>query len=278
MTEKIRAIFSFAWIEFRALKYYPSNLVLEIVKGYVTIFVWFFIAYFIQGFSSATFKEFGGNYVSYVVLGVIFFQSSQAFILAPFKGLSTAFWEKRLETYATPSNGVQTYIYGEMLWNFVLKTFTTLLFFFTFVFIVKVDMIFPSSYLNLTLVYILLTLFSFGAGMIGASNFFFLEVKQGREPFTWTLGVLTQLFSGLYYPISLFPKGMRWLSYILPQSYAFDAIRRISINGAVLSERHVTMDVLVLTIFAIGTIFLGRWLFKKSIVRAEKTTGFSSLV
>jgi ABC-2 type transport system permease protein len=274
----VRSILSFAWIEFRALKYYPSNLILEIVKGYITIFVWFFIAYFIQGFSSGAFKEFGGNYVSYVVLGVIFFQSSQTFLLAPFKGLSTAFWEKRLEIYATPSNGVQNYIYGEMLWNFILKSFTTLLFFFTFIFIVKVDMTFPNSYLNLTVVYLLLSTFAFGFGMIGASNFFFLEVKQGREPLTWTLGVLTQLFSGLYYPISLFPKGVRWISYALPQSYAFDAIRRISINGTGLGERHVLVDVAMLSAFTVAAVLFGKWLFKRSIARAEKTTGFSSLV
>ncbi len=275
---ELRAIFSFAWIEFKALKYYPSNLVLEIIKGYVTVFVWFFIAYFIQGFSSDSFKEFGGNYVSYVVFGVIFFQSSQAFLLTPFKSLSAAFWEKRLEIYATLSDGVQTYIYGEMLWNFLLKTMTMLLFIFTFIFIVKVDLIFPYSFINLTIVYLLLTCFSFGAGLIGASNFFFLEVKQGREPFTWTLGVLTQLFSGLYYPISLFPESVRWVSYMLPQSYAFDAVRRIAINGASFSNKNVMIDVIVLSAFAICSLIIGLKLFKRALSRAERTTGFSSLV
>lgn len=276
--KKLRAIFSFAWIEFKALKYYPSNLVLEVVKGYVTIFVWFFIAYFIQGFSSDTFKEFGGSYVSYVVFGVIFFQSSQAFLLTPFKSLSTAFWEKRLEIYATPSDGIQTYIYGEMLWNFLLKTLTMLLFLFTFIFIVKVDLIFPYFFINLTIVYLLLTCFSFGAGLIGASNFFFLEVKQGREPFTWTLGVLTQLFSGLYYPISLFPESVKWVSYILPQSYAFDAIRRIAINGTNFFNRDVAIDVTMLSVFAVCSLIIGLKLFKMALSKAEKTTGFSSLV
>ena len=275
---KMRAIFSFAWIEFKALRYYPSNLALEIVKGYVTIFVWFFIAYFIQGFSSDTFKEFGGNYVSYVVFGVIFFQSSQSFLLTPFKSLSTAFWEKRLEIYATPSNGIQTYIYGEMLWNFLLKTMTTLLFLFTFIFIVKVDLVFPYSFINLAIMYLLLTCFSFGAGLIGASNFFFLEVKQGREPFTWTLGVLAQLFSGLYYPISLFPKSVRWVSYILPQSYAFDAVRRIAINGASFSDKNVAIDLIMLSLFSIFSIVIGLKFFKKALLKAERTTGFSSLV
>ncbi len=275
---KLRAILSFAWIEFKALRYYPSNLALEIVKGYVGIFVWFFIAYFIQGFSSNTFKEFGGNYVSYVVFGVIFFQSSQAFLSTPFKSLSTAFWEKRLEIYATPSNGVQTYIYGEMLWGFLLKTVTMLLFFFTFIFIVKTELAFPSSLVNLTVVYLLLTFFSFGAGLIGASNFFFLEVKQGTEPFTWILGVLTQLFSGLYYPIALFPKSIRWISYILPQSYAFDAIRRIAIGGESFSNKNVMIDVMILTIFAVFSFFVGLKIFEKAISKAERTSGFSSLV
>ena len=275
---RIRTILSFAWNEFKALKYYPSNLILEIVKGYVTIFVWFFIAYFIQGFSSGAFKEYAGNYVSYVVIGVIFFQSSQAFLLTPFKALSTAFWEKRLEIYATHSNGINDYIYGKMLWNFILKSLTTLLFIFTFIFIIKVKMSFPYTFLNLSLVYTLLTCFSFGVGLIGASNFFFLEVKQGREPLTWTLGVLVQLFSGLYYPIGLFPKNVRWISYALPQSYAFDAVRRMAISDASLFDEKVLFDVMILSIFAFSSVILARIVFKKAISHAEKTTGFSSLV
>lgn len=276
--KKLRAVLSFAWIEFKALKYYPSNLILEIIRGYVSIFVWFFIAYFVQGFSSEEFKEFGGNYVSYVVFGVIFFQTSQAFLSAPFKALSTAFWEKRLEIYATPPWGVQAYMYGEMLWTFILKSFTMLLFFVTFTFLVKTNLDFPISFLELFLVYILLTIFSFGAGMLGASNFFFLEVKQGREPFTWSLGILTQLFSGLYYPIMLFPNSIRWISRILPQTYAFDAVRRIAINGASLTNQTVLVDIVTLTIFAICFFFAGFKVFEKAIHRAERTTGFSSLV
>ncbi len=276
--KKIGVVFTFAWAEFKALRYYPSNLVLEIIKGYVTIFVWFFIAYFVQGFSSSTFKEFGGNYVSYVVFGVIFFQTSQAFLQAPFKALSTAFWEKRLEIYATPSWGVQAYMYGEMLWSFFMKSLTMLLFFFTFVFLVKTNLSFPTSYLELAIVYILLTTFSFGAGMIGASNFFFLEVKQGREPFTWTLGVLTQLFSGLYYPITLFPKNLRWISRLLPQTYAFDAVRRIAINGANVLNRDVLTDTVILIFFSIISVWAGSKLFEKALSKAEHSTGFSSVV
>lgn len=151
-------------------------------------------------------------------------------------------------------------------------------FLFTFIFIVKVDMVFLYSLLNLAFIYLLLTLFSFGAGLIGASNFFFLEVKQGREPFTWTLGVFAQLFSGLYYPISLFPKKLRWISYVLSQSYAFDTVRRISINGASILNKSVVTDVIALSIFALCSISLGNWLFKRSLSKAERTTGFSSLV
>ncbi len=274
--KKLRSVFTFAWIEFKALRYYPSNLALEVIKGYITIFVWFFIAYFIQGFSSNSFREYGGNYVSYVVFGVIFFQTSQAFLLAPFKALSTAFWEKRLEIYATPSWGIQAYMYGEMVWNFAMKTATMLMFFFTFVFLVKTDLSFPWSYIDLATIYVLLTVFSFGIGMIGASNFFFLEVKQGREPITWTLGVLTQLFSGLYYPITLFPHELRWISYALPQTYAFDAVRKIAINGAPFST--VFTDTFVLTLFATFSFFTGSKLLEKAIVHAQRTSGFSSLV
>ncbi len=92
------------------------------------------------------------------------------------------------------------------------------------------------------------------------------------------LGVLTQLFSGLYYPISLFPKSIGWISYILPHSYAFDAIRRIAISGEGFSNKNVMTDVIVLFAFTVCSSIIGLKLFRRALSKTERTTGFSSLV
>ena len=50
------------------------------------------------------------------------------------------------------------------------------------------------------LFYLVFVLTCFGIGLIGASNFFTLEVKQGREPVTWAVERLARIFSGVYTP------------------------------------------------------------------------------
>src|SRR5262249_3291268 len=111
------SVLSFAWLEFRALRYYFSNLALSVIQGVVQGSVWYFIARFLSGVADAKVAAYGGSYVAYVVIGVVFFQAGTAALNGFFDAISIAFWDKRFEGYHFASRGVWAYVLGRTLWK-----------------------------------------------------------------------------------------------------------------------------------------------------------------
>jgi ABC-2 type transport system permease protein len=108
----VRAVASFAWLQWKTLRYYPSNLLLSLVEGLVNTGIWLFIGLFLQGVASAQVASYGGSYVSYVVIGVAFFGAAQTALLSPFQTISEAFWDKRLEAYHLAARGIWACVLG----------------------------------------------------------------------------------------------------------------------------------------------------------------------
>src|SRR5215217_2201657 len=107
-----RACRACGWLEYRNLRYYPANLVLAAVQELTTVGVWFFIARFLSSGADAAVEQYGGNYLAFVVLGVLLNQVAMAALNGPFTTLSEAFWDKRLETYRLSIHGVWANIVG----------------------------------------------------------------------------------------------------------------------------------------------------------------------
>jgi ABC-2 type transport system permease protein len=76
------------------------------------------------------------------------------------------------------------------------------------------------------------------------------------------------VISGVYYPVSVLPQWMQWLSRISPATYALRGIRRALLDGAGLG--HVWQDIWPL--FIIGTVAmpLGLWVFRRGEVYAKR--------
>src|SRR3954451_13188815 len=96
----LRSVASFSCLEFKTLRYYPSNLLLSLAEGTVDTGIWLFIGLFLKDVANSHVAEFGGSYVSYVVIGVAFFAAAQTAVLSPFQTVMDAFWDKRLEAYS----------------------------------------------------------------------------------------------------------------------------------------------------------------------------------
>ncbi len=119
---------------------------------------------------------------------------------------------------------------------------------------------------------------SFGLGLIGASNFFNLEVKQGREPLTWLVDILARIFSGIYYPLAVLPRGIQFVSRLIPHTYAMEGLRLVMLNGRTLGNDVVRNDLLVLFGFATISMVLGIFTLNRALNRAAKGNGVGMVV
>jgi ABC-2 type transport system permease protein len=67
--------------------------------------------------------------------------------------------------------------------------------------------------------------------------------------------------TGVFYPLSSLPDWMQVIAYLMPLTYANDAMRSIMIKGQGLS--YIAGDVIILSLFAIVTFSAGVYLFRR---------------
>jgi len=274
----IRAALSFSWLEFKALRFYPINGVLQVIQSFVNVGIWFFISLFLQDYASASLVEYGGDFVAYMVVGVLFFQNTGTMMALPFQSLSTAFLDKRLEVYHSRRFGIWAFIAGRFLWLLIYNA-VLLAVILTFALLVTGVQLNQAVPIVPALGFYVAFIFTcFGLGLIGGSNFFFLEVKRGREPVTWTIDVLARIFSGVYYPLTILPTSVRWITWAVPHTYALRGIRQVMINGANFSNANTALMFAILLAFCVASLALGVWMMNRALIRAERGNGVGIVV
>jgi len=75
---------------------------------------------------------------------------------------------------------------------------------------------------------------------------------------------LTQLFSGVLYPLGLLPDYLQWVGAAFPLTYSLDGIRRCLMNGEGLASYIVLEDVTKLALFIVILLPFSLWFFKKA--------------
>lgn len=112
---------------------------------------------------------------------------------------------------------------------------------------------------------ILLTNLTFIAfGFFSAA--FTMVFKRG-DPFRMVVGGASLLFGGVFYPTTVLPKSVSWISELLPITHGARALRGIALHGDSLSN--YTFEVVVLSLFALTTLPLGIVVFSKAVQRTK---------
>lgn len=269
---------AFAWLDFKALKMYPSNMILTIIQSFVTTGIWFFVSLFLEDYAQQAMGAYGGDFVAFMVIGVILFQNAGNIMVLPFQSLSTAFWDKRLEIYNSSPNGIWSYICGKFIWSFTYNLVIQAAVLLAAVYVAGVNVSRNIPIAPAAAIYLLFILTCFGIGLVGAGNFFMLEVKQGREPVTWLTDVFARIFSGVYYPLAVLPVGIQFVSAFLPHTYAMNAIRLVMLGGNGFEHSLVARGVLVLALFCAVFVAGGVWWLSRAMSIAERGNGIGAIV
>ncbi|HEX6818016.1 MAG TPA: ABC transporter permease [Ktedonobacterales bacterium] len=272
----VRACAAAAWLEYRTLRYYPSNLLLASVQELTSVGVWYFVARFLDAGASASVRQYGGNYLAYVVVGVLLNQVCLAALNGPFTTISDAFWDKRLETYRLSIHGIWANVVGRLWWQ---VGFSLALQGVALLFLLRFGGLSLHADINLPLVLLAFALLlgaNAGLGIAGASLFFLLEVKSGQDPITWAYRYLVMLFSGLYVPLSILPGWLRALGAVLPQTYGLAAVRSLVLTGASLPA--VGGNLAGLAITSLVALAAGYLLLSYALRRSERHGGIGVVV
>jgi len=274
----LRACYTAGWLEYRNLRYYPSNLVLAAIQELTMVALWYFVARFLSAGADSAVRQYGGNYLAYVLVGVLFNQVGFSALGGPFTTISEAFWDKRLETYRLSIHGIWANVVGRLGWQVLFSTvmqggaLAVLL-------IIGALSVKVGPNLGLAVVaYLLFVAANAGIGVAGASLFFLLEVKSGQDPITWAYKYLVMLITGLYVPLSVLPQWVRAAGAILPQTDTFSVERAVLLTGAGLTSHLVVTSLLSLAIVTGVAVVWGYLMLRTALRRAERRGGIGVVV
>jgi ABC-type polysaccharide/polyol phosphate export permease len=206
-----------------------------------------------RGAADAKVAAYGGSYVAFVVIGVVFNQTGSAALASPFEAINTAFRDKRLEGYHLASRGVWAHVLGRTLWKWGYATILQLAALGIIAGFGGIGASLRIQLIPALLSYTLFVVAVFGLGLCRASLFFHLEIKQGCEPIGWLVGYAVQITSGVYIPVATLPLWLRDVGYLLPHTYALAAIRSALLPG----DAPFWSNVTILARFAVMTLSVG---------------------
>jgi ABC-2 type transport system permease protein len=96
-----------------------------------------------------------------------------------------------------------------------------------------------------------------------------IVIKRGN-PLAWLLSTLSALVGGAFFPTSLLPSWLQWVSAVHPLSYATHAARAALLSGAPFDQ--LLPDLSVLALFDIVAVPVSLAIFSWA-VRTARTDG-----
>ncbi len=224
----------------------------------IDIILWGFITRYLNSVTAS-----GMNFVP-AMLGAVLFWDFQMRVM---QGVTLAFFEdvwsrNFLNFFATPLH-ISEYLAALVLSSIATSSVGL------FVMLLLATMVFGLHFFayGLLLIPFLLILFLFGiaVGIVGSA--IVLRLGPASEWFVWPIPALLSPFAGVFYPISILPLWMQYISRLLPPSYVFESMRTIVGGGAPQWQ-----SLAVATGLAVLEVVLAGWMFT-SVYRYTVRTG-----
>jgi ABC-2 type transport system permease protein len=249
--------------DFREALTYKFSFVSSFVGILLSSSTFYFVAKLVPP-GTPSLGPFGGDYFSFAIVGVAF-----SSLLGMFQeGLSAVVRSAQvsgtLEALLVTPTSIPTVLFGSSLYSLLLQVFRTLLH-------LGVALAFFGmtlgriNGLGVLIVGVLTVLCFLGVGVLSAS--FILVYKTGN-PFGWILGTVSGLLGGVVFPVALLPPWIRWVSSLLPVTYALDGMRKGLLASAGFAE--VLPDIAALAVFNIILLPASLLAFRLAVRKAKK--------
>lgn len=247
---------------------YKFSFLSSVVGILLSSATFYFVAKLVPS-STPSLGPFGGDYFSFAVVGVAF-----AGLLGMFEeGLASVVRSAQLsgtlEALLVTPVPVPVILFGSSLYSLLFQVSRTAL-----------HLAVALAFFGLALgrinaagvltVGILTVICFLSVGVLSAS--FILVYKTGN-PFSWILGTVSGLLGGVVFPVALLPAWIRWVSSLLPVTYALDGMRKSLLASSSFAE--ILPDVAALAAFSAFLVPLSLVAFRWAVRKAKKDGSLS---
>jgi ABC-2 type transport system permease protein len=226
----------------------------------------FFLSRLIGDAAKPYLSEYGGDYFSFVIIGVALAGYMQVALGAFSANIREAQITGTLEAMIATRTSAPVVIFSSSLYDFLVTTVRILVYLLIGVFVFGLQLK-QANYTGAVFI-LFLTIISFSSvGVISAS--FILIYKRG-DPFNWIFTSLSWLLGGVYYPIAVLPEWLQPVSFLFPITHALEGIRMALLQGKTIGE--LFSSILPLIVFGLIMVPAGIFLFRHA-VRVAKING-----
>ena len=254
---------AFLWRDFINEASYKFAFFLQFVGILVSIITYFFLSKLLGDIGVPYLKPYGGNYFSFILIGVAFF----SYLRISIDGISKSIREGQmlgtLEALLVTQTGIPTIIISSSLYSFIFASFKVAVYLLLGVFVFGVNM--GNANFAGALLILFLTIISFSSfGIISAS--FVMVLKRG-DPISSIFTSVSGILGGLYYPVSILPGWLQKMSYLLPVTYSLEGMRLALLQGY--SLRELMPNIVALLLFSTIMLSLSIFIFGYAVKKAK---------
>lgn len=245
---------------------YRLAFVMQFLGIFIGVASFYFVSTLVGPASNLYLKEYGGSYFGYVLVGIALLGFQGVGMGSFSSAISSAQSQGTLEAMLVTPTSLATILVSSSIWDFFMASLNV------FVYLAVGALVFGADIgqanVPSALIVLLLTVVVFsGIGILSASAI--MVLKRG-DPVAWVFGSVSAFVGGTLFPVAVLPEWLQAIAHLFPVYYALDAMRLAVLQGATLWE--IRGDVLVLAGFALVTVPLSIWTFKRA-VRVAKTDG-----
>lgn len=262
-----RIVISFIIRDLKVWWTYKFWLILDIA-GMILFVVTYYLFSLIT--TSQQIQEAGyivGGYFTFALIGIAFQQYVHFAVQSINESIRDEQWNGTMETILSTATDFKIFLLGEVCFSFIVSSALLLMSLFVGLMLGAKVYVTPASILSVIVLTILLIASHMDIGIL--STGVIMKIKQGN-PVTWAFSWLSQLVSGVFYPLRLLPWYLEWIGRIFPLTYSLDGIRLCLQSGKDLTSLEILNNVINLLIFIVIATPISIYVFKKGYDSARR--------
>jgi len=264
MRRKLRLIFLFLKRDFLLEASYKFAFVSSFLGIVISSATFYFISKLVPQSNGSALSPYGGDFFSFVIIGVAFsgllglFQEGLPGIIRTAQTTGT------LEALLVTQTDIVTILVGSSLYSLFYSLLRTLLHLAVAILAFGMQLG-HVNWIGVVSVFFLTSVCFLSIGILSAS--FVLVYKMGN-PLSWIFGSLSSLFGGVLFPIAILPAWLRWVSYCLPITYSLEGLRLSLLSSANLAQ--IFPNIVALLGFSAALFPLSLFVFRAALKKAKK--------
>lgn len=249
--------------DFQNEKSYRLAFIMRFTGIFFSTATFFFIAKLVGKSVNPYLKPYGGNYFSFVLIGIAFTSFLTVGLNTFSQSIHKAQAQGTLEAMLVTPTKLNSIIMFSSVWSFFMTSISVVIYLVLGSLVFGAD--FTKANFGAAFLILILTILLFSAiGIVSAS--FIIVFKQG-DPVNWVFSSMSSLIGGTFFPIAVMPGWMQKIAKVVPIYYSLQGMRQALLMGY--SFQALSYNVLVLFGMTIVFIPLSIWSFSYAVKQTK---------